>query len=245
MAANLGRVSFPARRAGRYRRFPPACRRCCAKPACVAGDEALRVERDQGQWLVPCRDGSVSAASSSCWRPGRPAAASGPPGPGPSWQLGRVLELPPPGARLQLPAQFQRPAVERRSGEFEDPVPSSMPVGAAALARCWVRSAALPPGWASPSPRLGWSRRCGNHRGLALPKGRARRRSWRGARGLLHNRDSWAGPLPEPGSVWLQWFSGGFAGPCLGTVACGCPGDGQRYGAAAAGAVAGVAALLF
>ena len=85
--------------------------------------EALRVERDQGQWLVPCRDGSVQrsdhlvlAAGAVCrslW-PAWPEVLRG------NWA--GVLELPHcPAARLQLPAQFQRPAVERRSGELNEP----------------------------------------------------------------------------------------------------------------------------
>lgn len=127
--------------------------------------EALRVERDQGQWLVPCRDGSVQrseqlvlaagAACRSLW-PAWPELLRS------SWA--GVLELPHcPTALLQLPAQFQRPAVERRSGELKAPCSvvdaGLVPRGAGALLGQISRFA---PGLALPArPRWGWSRSCG------------------------------------------------------------------------------------
>ena len=85
--------------------------------------EALSLERQQGEWLVRCSDASthsspqlVLAAGAGCRRlwPAWPELLRS------SWA--GVLELPQaPDHGLRLPAQFQRPAMERSSAEFQSP----------------------------------------------------------------------------------------------------------------------------
>ena len=180
--------------------------------------EALRVERDQGQWLVPCRDGSVQrsgqlvlaagAACRSLW-PAWPEVLRG------NWA--GVLELPHcPAARLQLPSQFQRPAVERRSGELNQPCSvvdaGLVPRGAGALLG---QISCFAPGLAFSAPPLGMERVLRQTIAASpLPKGLAE------AEGVWHEVPvafsttgiPWAGPLPEaPGLFGFSGFSGGFA----------------------------------
>ena len=180
--------------------------------------EALRVERDQGQWLVPCRDGGVQrseqlvlaagAACRSLW-PAWPEVLRG------NWA--GVLELPHcPAARLQLPSQFQRPAVERRSGELNEPCSvvdaGLVPRGAGALLG---QISCFAPGLASPDSPLGMERVLRQAIAASpLPKGLAE------AEGIWHEVPvafsttgiPWAGPLPEaPGLFGFSGFSGGFA----------------------------------
>ena len=180
--------------------------------------EALRVERDQGQWLVPCRDGSVQrsdhlvlaagAACRSLW-PAWPEVLRG------NWA--GVLELPHcPAARLQLPSQFQRPVVERRSGELNEPCSvvdaGLVPRGAGALLGQISR---FSPGLAFPDSPLGMEQELRQAIDASpLPKGLHQ------AEGTWHQVPvafsttgiPWAGPLPEaPGLFGFSGFSGGFA----------------------------------
>ena len=180
--------------------------------------EALRVERDQGQWLVPCRDGSVQrseqlvlaagAACRSLW-PAWPEDLRG------NWA--GVLELPHcPAARLQLPAQFQRPAVERRSGEFEEPCSvvdaGLVPRGAGALLG---QISGFAPGLGLSVPPLGMEQTLRQAIAASpLPKGLgAAEGSWHEVPVAFSTTGiPWAGPLPEPpGLFGFSGFSGGFA----------------------------------
>ena len=180
--------------------------------------EALRVERDQGQWLVPCRDGSVQrseqlvlaagAACRSLW-PAWPEVLRG------NWA--GVLELPHcRAARLQLPAQFQRPAVERRSGELEEPCSvvdaGLVPRGAGALLG---QISGFAPGLGLSAPPLGMEQTLRQAIAASpLPKGLgAAEGSWHEVPVAFSTTGiPLVGPLPEaPGLFGFSGFSGGFA----------------------------------
>ena len=180
--------------------------------------EALRVERDQGAWLVPCRDGSVQrseqlvlaagAACRSLW-PAWPEVLRS------NWA--GVLELPHcPVARLQLPAQFQRPAVERRSGELNEPCSvvdaGLVPRGAGALLGQISRFA---PGLALAESPLGMEQELRQAIAASpLSKGLAEAAGiWRQVPVAFSLTGTpWVGPIPEaPGLFGFSGFSGGFA----------------------------------
>ena len=180
--------------------------------------EALQVGRDQGQWLVPCRDGSVQrseqlvlaagAACRSLW-PAWPEVLRG------NWA--GVLELPHcPAARLQLPAQFQRPTVERRSGDLNELCSvvdaGLVPRGAGALLG---QISCFAPGLAFSSPPLGMEQALRQAIDASpLPKGLAEADgTWRQVPVAFSTTGiPWVGPLPEaPGLFGFSGFSGGFA----------------------------------
>ena len=180
--------------------------------------EALSLERLQGEWLVRCSDGSahsspqaVLAAGAGCrslW-PAWPEALRS------SWA--GVLELPhAPPHGLRLPAQFQRPAMERSSAELQAPrtvVDAGLvPRGAGALLG---QVSSFAPGLSlqDPPPAMEQELRqviaaFGLPKGLAEAAGR-----WHQVPVAFSRTGSpLAGPLPDaPGLFGFSGFSGGFA----------------------------------
>lgn len=180
--------------------------------------DALAIEWDRGEWLVRCSDGSdqrsaqvVLAAGAACrslW-PAWPEVLRS------SWA--GVLELPDwPATRLQLPAQFQRPGIERSSGELKEPCSvvdaGLVPRGDGALLGQISR---FFPGLALAESPLGMEQELRQAiSASALPKGLSEASGiWRQvpvAFSLTGN--PWAGPLPDaPGLFGFSGFSGGFA----------------------------------
>lgn len=180
--------------------------------------EVLSLERQQGEWLVRCSDDSAhcspqlvlaaGAGSRILW-PAWPEALRS------SWA--GVLELPEaPVHGLRLPAQFQRPALERSSAELQAPrtvVDAGLvPRGAGALLG---QISSFAPGLSlqAPPPALEQELRqaiaaSGLPKGLAEAPGR-----WHQVPVAFSRTGSpLAGPLADaPGLFGFSGFSGGFA----------------------------------
>ena len=198
-----------------HARLPELLKQAGVRYVCA---EALSLERQQGEWLVRCSDGSahsspqaVLAAGAGCrslW-PAWPEALRS------SWA--GVLELPhAPPHGLRLPAQFQRPAMERSSAELQAPrtvVDAGLvPRGAGALLG---QVSSFAPGLSlqDPPPALEQELRqaiaaSGLPKGLAEAPGR-----WHQVP-VAFSRTGipLAGPLADaPGLFGFSGFSGGFA----------------------------------
>jgi len=184
---------------------------------CVSA-EARSLECQQGEWLVRCSDGSahsspqlVLAAGAGCrglW-PAWPEALRS------SWA--GVLELSQSAAHgLRLPAQFQRPAIERSSAELQAPRTvidaGLVPRGAGALLG---QVSSFAPGLSLHDPPLAMEQELrqaiaasGLDKDLAKAPGR-----WHQVP-VAFSRTGipLAGPLPDaPGLFGFSGFSGGFA----------------------------------
>ena len=184
----------------------------------LLASDALAIGRDQGEWLVRCSDDSVQRSEQLVLAAGAACRSLWPAWP----ELLRsnwagVLELPHwPSTRLQLPAQFQRPAIERLSGDLREPCSvvdaGLVPRGAGALLG---QISYFAPGLGFSAPPQGMEQALRQAIAASpLPKGLGE------AEGSWHQvpvafsltGTPWVGPIPEaPGLFGFSGFSGGFA----------------------------------
>ena len=180
--------------------------------------EATLIKRDQDQWLVCCRDGSsersdqlVLAAGAACRRlwPSWPKILRS------SWA--GVIELPHwPSSRLELPAQFKRPLVERRSEKLKAPCSvidvGLVPRGDGALLG---QISHFEPCLELADPPLGMEQELWQAVAKScLPKGLAESAwTWHQVPVAFSITGTpWAGPLQDaPGLFGFSGFTGGFA----------------------------------